>query len=709
MHIAKLKSENMKDNIFRDNLVCPKCQSHLIEDDNKLICKSCGQSYPSVKSIVDFREKDAYWCNVSREKMEQLNSLARTSGDWLEAAEKVVPQYANHFKPFYRADCQFLWPTTKDSKILDAGSMWGGITIPAAQFHAEVYAVDQTVETLEFLNIRAEQMGFDNIYTVASGLRKLPFPDDFFDLVVLNGVLEWVAFQQEVVLEKHWKKFGRGLRPEDSVRYTEDPTTMQLQVLQEMQRVLKPGGCLHLAIENRIGYIYLAGWPDDHMNVPFICFMPRFIANAVTKLFLKCPYRTYVYTIPGYKSLLRHSGFGHSEFYGAFSHYIRPLEIVPLDLIRKLKYKIVSTKSGIHKKLIRFVPAFLLKWLAPSIIAIAVKDSGPVNNKPRLIQLLEKAGLLTNGFSGTKIVKCNSRLGNGQTVNYMVYEGIADKPKYFCKVCRSIKDTDILKTEARNLKTIADKLKGSKLNSNIPKLLYFGTIDNITFMVTEFLDGKTYPAKNVKIKGRFLLRKFDKRVIPAIELLAKFQKLTHIKDVKVDPYLIDVIESQEAKLNDKGQLGEDLQRNINRAIEQIKELGNITIPQCAVHGDYDLCNLLFNNGEIALLDFEHFLTEGLPFFDLANLIFNLLLITYGHTGKNMPLSEINSKYKVNRYIYEWLKLYSELSGTPIAILKLIGPIAALEQRTIEYPHYRDPNTYPMFRKPIFEDLITWRP
>lgn len=369
MHIAKLKSENMKDNIFNDNLVCPKCQSHLIDNDSRLICKSCGQSYPSVKGIIDFREKDAYWCNVSREKMEQLNSLARNSGDWLEAAEKVVPQYADHFKPFYRADSQFLWPTTKDSRILDAGSMWGGITILAAQFHAEVYAVDQTRETLEFLDIRAEQMGFDNIYTVASGLRKLPFPDDFFDLVVLNGVLEWVAFQQEVVLEKHWKKFGRGLRPEDSVRYTEDPTTMQLQVLQEMQRVLKHGGCLYLAIENRIGYIYLVGWPD-HMNIPFICFMPRCIANAVTKLFLKCPYRTYVYTIPGYKSLLRHSGFGHSEFYGAFSHYIRPLEIVPLDLIRKLKHKIVSTKSGIHKKLIRFVPAFLLKWLAPSIIAI---------------------------------------------------------------------------------------------------------------------------------------------------------------------------------------------------------------------------------------------------------------------------------------------------------------------------------------------------
>jgi len=587
--------------------------------------------------------------------------------------------------------------------------MWGGITIPAAQFHGEVYAVDKTIETLEFLKIRAEQMGFDNIHTIASGIQKLPFGDNFFDLVILNGVLEWVAFDEEIVLERHWRKFGRGLRPDKSRKYTENPRTTQLRVLREIQRVLKPGGCLYLAIENRIGYIYLVGYPDDHMNVPFICFMPRFVANTITKLILNCDYRTYVYTISGYKSLLEQSGFGHIDFYGAFMHYIRPSEVVPLSLIKNLKGKIVATKRGLNKILISLFPKRTLKWLSPSVIAIAVKGSNSANNKPRLIQLLEKAGILNSGSSKAKIVKCKCRLGNDQTVNYLVYEDCKNEPKYFCKVCRSIKNTDILKTENENLKTITRKLKGSKVDSNIPKLLYFGTIDNITFMVTKFLNGKTYPAECAAVKRKFLLRKFDKRIRSAIKFLAKFQELTHIKDVRVDPYLINVIESQKEHLNDRGELCEDLQREINRAVEQIKELGDITIPKCSVHGDYDSCNLLFNHGNIVLLDFEHFKVEGLPFLDLANVIFNLLLITYGHTRKSVPLSEINSKYKVNRYIYEWLKLYSELSDIPISILKLIGPIAALEQRTIKYPCYRDPNTYPMFRKPIFEDLIKWRP
>ncbi len=708
MHLTKLQSENTKCKTFWENLVCPECHCNLINNNGMLVCKQCGQGYPVTNGIVDFRRKNAYWCNVSREKMTQMNNLARTSGDWLGAAEKIVPQYAGHFVPFHRADCQFLWPCTKDSRILDAGSMWGGITIPAAQFHAEVYAVDQTLETLEFLDIRAEQMDFNNIYTVACGLRKLPFPDAFFDLVVLSGVLEWVAFQQEVVLERHWKKFGRGLRPEEGARYTENPTSTQLQVLREMQRVLKPGGCLYLAIENRIGYIYLVGWPDDHMNVPFICFMPRSVANAVTKLLLKCEYRTYVYTIPGYKSLLRQSNFSQVDFYGAFTHYIRPCEVVPLDLIKKLKEKILSTKSGLHKILLSFVPKILLKWLTPSIIAIAVKGPCPANNKPRLVQLLEKAGLLTSSPSKTSIVKCNSRLGNDLAVNYLVYGEDKNQPKYFCKICRSKESTEVLSTESKNLREISLLLKDSQLSCSIPKLLYFGTIDDVTFMVTEFLNGKTYPAKCTAVKSKFRLKALDRRIRPAIEFLVKFQKVTHVENIKIDPYLIGVIERQKEKLNNKGELHKGLRINIDEAIEEMRTLGNIAIPKCAVHGDYDLCNLLFDNGHIALLDFEHFQTEGLPFFDLANVIFSPLLITYGDIREGVPLSKINSKYKVNRYIYEWLKLYSELSGIPISILKLIGPIAALEQRTIEYPPYRDPNTYPMFRKPVFEDLITWR-
>ncbi|GAI15387.1 unnamed protein product, partial [marine sediment metagenome] len=196
---------------------------------------------------------------------------------------------------------------------------WGGITIPTAQYHKEVYVIDKTLETLEFLDIRAKQIGFENIHTVGASLRNLPFPDNFFDLVILNGVLEWVALDEDIVLEKQWQGTGRGLHLKQTKRYSENPKEIQLKVLREMNRVLKPRGSLYLAIENRIGYIYLAGWPDDHMNLPFICFLPRFLANAITKLFLHCQYRTYVYTISGYRSLLKKKWLFLSTFLRSFS------------------------------------------------------------------------------------------------------------------------------------------------------------------------------------------------------------------------------------------------------------------------------------------------------------------------------------------------------------------------------------------------------
>jgi len=691
-----------------DYLVCPNCRNRLKEKSGKLVCVSCEKQFSISDGIPDFREKDEYWCNVSREKMKYLNDLAKETGNWLESAYKVIPQYAPHFIPFHRADSQFLWPSTRDSKILDAGSMWGGISIPAAQFHKEVYAVDKTKETLEFLKIRAAQQGFSNIKTVVSGLQRLPFSDNYFDLVILNGVLEWVAYDNEVVLEKNWSGLGRGLRQERKINYKVNPRDIQLNVLKELNRVLKPGGSICLAIENRIGYIYLLGYPDNHMNLPFIGILPRFLASMLSKLILKSDYRTYVYSIPGYKSLLKQGGFKAVYFYGVFMHYISSKEVIPLELIKHLKEIIIFTKRRVNKLSLRLIPKSILKYVCPSIIAFGVKGKSEPNYEPRLIQVIRKAGLLTNEIKHPKIVKCDSRPGNDLTVNYLIYDGIKDVPKYFCKVCRGKDSTEVLDVESENLKNVAKLLKDTELEKNIPQLVYYGTIDEITFLVTEFFQGKVYQAKPAPIKWRLPLREMDKRVKLSIELLVKFQKLTFIKNVPVVPNLVKSVIKNRDKLERKGHLSNYLKMNINKVLVDLECLKDIEIPMCAVHRDYNLCNVMFRNGEKTILDFEHFVMEGFPFLDLANITFNSLLMTYGNDVDIVPFYKIVRKYKLKRYLHEWLTLYSQLSGISMEILKFLGLIAGLEQRSIDYPQYRDPNTNPLYREQIFQDLVTWR-
>jgi len=694
----------MENRYITDNLVCPYCHSQLVLQKDILLCQACDRHYPIIDGIPDFRQRDEYWCNVSREKMQELNRITRETGDWLGSAKKIVPQYADHFIPFDRADMQFIWPTTKDSIILDAGSMWGGLTIPAAQYHKQVYAVDKTLETLSFLRLRAEQMGFDNVYPIASGLRRLPFPDDYFDLVILSGVLEWVAFDQEVILEKHW-----GKRRDDKATYAENPKHMQLRVLRELSRVLKPGGCLYLAIENRTGYIYLMGRPDPHMNLPFVCFMPRFLANAITKWKLNCEYRTYIYTIPGYASLLRKGGFASVDFYGVFDHYHNPTEVVPLDLVKNLKEEKVSNMGRRARLVFKCIPKNLFKYFSPSVVAIAKKGSSPSSNGPRILQLLKQARLLDRHCAGTKIVKYHSRPGSDLTVNYLIYCDHKERPTFFCKICRSREATDILEDESKNLRTVNALLEGTELSSRIPRLLYFGTIDDVTFLVTEYVSGKTSEFRSCSRLATTNMKRFDEQIRMAIEFLASFQRHTTTKEVEAAPYLASTLEKQRNVLEERGCLTKEVETSIDRLKEELERLEGIYVPLCAIHGDFDLpYNMLFDERGVLIMDFEHFEPEGLPFVDLITLLFDPMLLSYEGQRENLSLQELLTVNNLSNYLAEWVALYTRLTGISGELLRLAAPLAALERKSRDYPYYRNPDTFPINQEPAFSELLEFR-
>ena len=76
---------------------------------------------------------------------------------------------------------------------------------------------------------------------VRGNASQLPFPDDFFDLVVCNGVLEWIGVINDTV----------------------EPREAQIAFLQEVKRVLSRRGCLYVGIENRFGLPFFLGALDD--------------------------------------------------------------------------------------------------------------------------------------------------------------------------------------------------------------------------------------------------------------------------------------------------------------------------------------------------------------------------------------------------------------------------------------------------------------
>lgn len=697
--------ENKVEDISFDDLICPLCRKELIKTDGNFRCSVCNNSYPIINDIPNFNQKDEYWCNVDREKMHILNQKAKESGDWLAAAKEIIPEYFDHVEPFDRADAQYLWPITNDSRILDAGSMWGGVTLPVAQHCGEIYALDKTIETLSFLKTRAQQMGFKNVHVVASPLQNLPFPDDFFDLVILNGVLEWVAFDQPMILEKHL-----GKKRTDTKSYSKNPRQMQIDVLLELNRIIKPGGHIFVAIENSIGYQYLAGLPDNHVNLKYVSFLPRFLANIITKWKLNCEYRTYTYSLFGYRSLLKDSRYGDIKFYGAFPHYIAPSYILPIDMVKNWAKKVLPINSPlapIHAKMFAKVfPKSLLKHVSPCFMILGKKGESHKLEETRIVQLLNKVGILeTSDNSDINIVKTDGRRGNYYTANFIVYN--KNKPAYFCKICRNENYAEILKHEADNLTAINKLLSDTDISTAVPTLLFSGTIDGITLTVMDFISGESSKFKKYSPISKKSLYELDKSIRLGIDFLVKFQRHTKIKDVNAATFLLEIIEMQKEELQNAGKLTADISLAIDKLCADVRNLDILSIPVCSVHGDFSHnYNILINDAGVNAVDFEHFEIEGLPFLDLATLIFNPILMNDEFVNSNLDISSFISRYGLNEYLIDWMDLYANLSGISINIVKIFAKIGALEQQTKVYPYYRNPSTFPMYNERIFFDLLS---
>jgi SAM-dependent methyltransferase len=338
-------------------LVCPECGTRLQQGGEQLHCSECKRSWPVINGIPHFVEEFPYWGEIPLEQMREVNRLAET-GPWqaalLNSPDPSVQQGAEMILNLERANWQWLLNLPPESRVLDVGAGMGTNSHALAMHYREVIALEPVLERIQFMSTRFAQEKLADIRVLRSSVWTLPFATESFDLVVMNGVLEWVA--------------------EDRIG---DPGHLQECALKKVFRLLRPGGYLYLGIENRLALGYFVGYPDPHCGLPFVTVAPRRLAHWYANRRGHNGYRNYLYSSRGYRKLLHKTGFTRLEFYLALPSYNHPRFLIPMEG-NIFSYHIRSCNSGHRNRLREIVYNILLnlrllKYFEYSFVILARK------------------------------------------------------------------------------------------------------------------------------------------------------------------------------------------------------------------------------------------------------------------------------------------------------------------------------------------------
>lgn len=269
---------------------------------------------------------DKYWGEFAEEDLDKL-LLLMSQNHYAEAKEYIDKKLKRSDFIFGLARSDFLYciDLKKEYVCMDVGCGLGVHTFNLAPHVKEVHSIDLSKKRVEFCEYRKKNEKVKNVYLYHTDVDHLPFKDETFDVILMNGVVEWLGERN----------------------HNENPRDDQIEILKKMRSLLKKNGVLYIGIENRFALTYLHN-AKDHNRLKYTTFMPRFLANLITKVFAGKDYRTYTYSISGYKKLLTDSGFNPSkaDFFIAHPGYNLPQYLIDYNDISAFRFFLMNVYGG---------------------------------------------------------------------------------------------------------------------------------------------------------------------------------------------------------------------------------------------------------------------------------------------------------------------------------------------------------------------------
>lgn len=306
------------------HLTCPHDTSPLQLQDKGYLCASCSRVYPINDGVVMFTEPGFYWGEIPQQDMRNLLKQIVDRGfasamEWLAHTHPGRDRFA--LDPG-RADWRVALDLQPGMRALDIGCGLGSMTFALADQGLEVCAVDTTFERVAFVEARRQAEHQDRVMTFLADAYTLPFAAASFDLIICNGLLEWIAVGHDEA----------------------DPSTIQQRFLERLRLLLKPGGVLYIGIENRWALAYWRGG-IDHSGWRYTSLVPRWLATAVLRIGGRGAYQTYTYGYDGYQKLFHRAGFNQVETYLPYPGYNNPVTLIPYEALLPLRNFLSSRKT----------------------------------------------------------------------------------------------------------------------------------------------------------------------------------------------------------------------------------------------------------------------------------------------------------------------------------------------------------------------------
>lgn len=626
-----------------NDLHCPFClgKLNLLSDSKSLLrCRHCERDYPIVNGIpILCKNTDYFYGEISRNETKSLLKAIQESNDW----QKGFSEYLNSLSAAEadylikyildnrRAGLKFLLSLDTSYRALDLGCGWGTFSMSIGEHVGHVYAMDLTLERLLFLKQWTLFKNLDNVGLVCGGdTPYLPYPDNYFDIVVLNGVLEWIP------------KSVDG-----------DPLSIQINFLTEVRRILKSSGQVYLGIENRYNYQYFLGKADDHSGLLFGSILPRRIANLYSCLKKRESYRTYTHSYNKYLSILRKAGFRQIRTFASLPSYRYPKSCKEITTCKANGKSIELRYNGgtsICSKLCQNIKSKvkaskIFPHIVPSFIFVA---------KPETNHMTFAEGILSEAFP-----RCVAELWNyriTQTGVLCVFASCrcnSHVTQIVLKIPLSPQGQNRLDKNFTNIYQMRNNY--ADIANKVPKALCKGVFKGQNYYVEEFVSGicgeELFANHGLSLirNGALFIRDLHKLTMShhtsdqmVLGLDRMHQELTRFRPIGYDFHII-------AKAH-------KLLRNY---ILQEK------LPAVFGHNDYYLGNIIFDKSGSSIrgvLDWDLANTVSFPMIDL----FHLLARSYkSQLGGSLPLAIANTLISDNPCFRRTIEEYCKDLNLPV--------------------------------------------